>query len=199
MFDYKKYWLRIKSSAKKAFAKTGLLAASNFSQRKNIVYTYIAVAVILTAVVFYMVGSYFTGLDFTKKISDLSAQLFEAQTELVNATEYLRIAENKSSLQQSQLNSSQVGLQVCQNKAQILQNDISNLQNVSASLQSQLSTCDMNMTIYQQVVQNSVRAVCCSFGDVVAGTVKNWQIFSNSIICSGNNTVNCGTGAVVQS
>jgi uncharacterized phage infection (PIP) family protein YhgE len=199
MFDYKKYWLKLKLSAKKTFAKTGLLSTSNFSQRKNVVYTFVAVTAILTAIVFYSIGSYFASLDFTKKISDLSGQLFEAQTQLANATESLKTAQNKSSLQQSQLNSTQVGLQACQNNAQLLQGNISSLQNASSALQSQLSSCSMNVTTYQQVVQNSVRAVCCSFGDVQAGITKNWQVFSNYIVCSGNNTVNCGTGAITQS
>jgi hypothetical protein len=196
MFDYKKYWMKFKLSVQKVFARTGLTSGSNFTQRKNVIYFYLAVTAVAVAIVFYLAGSYFTTLDFSKKITDLSTQLFAAQMQFVNATEYLRRAENQSSLQQSQLNSTQVGLQACQNNAQILQSSVSSLQNASSSLQSQLSTCNVNMTTYQQVVQNSVRAVCCSFGDVQAGVTKNWQIFSNYIVCSGSNTVNCGTGAI---
>lgn len=199
MFDYKKYWMKIKLSVKKVFAKTGLTSGSNFTQRKNVIYTSLAVTAVVVAISFYLIGSYFVSLDFTKKISDLSGQVFEAQAQLANVTESLKIVQNQSSLQQSQLNSTQVGLQVCQNNSKLLQGNITSLQNTSSSLQSQLSSCNVNMTIYQQVVQNSVRAVCCSFGDVQAGVTKNWQVFSNYIVCSGNNTVNCGTGAITQS
>jgi uncharacterized phage infection (PIP) family protein YhgE len=203
MFDYKKYWLKLKLSAKKTFAKTGLLSTSNFSQRKNVVYTFVAVTAILTAIVFYLIGSYFGNMNLSSKINGLTKQIAEKKMELTNATESLQTAQNKSTSQQSQitsyitqLNLMQGKLQDCQNNTQILQSSISSLQNISSSLQGQLTNCNANMTTYQMVVQNSVRAVCCSFGDVQAGATKNWQIFSNNIICSGNNTVNCGTGAI---
>jgi cell division protein FtsL len=195
MADYKTSWLKIKSAFKKGLAKTGIIPENRFALRRNTLISYVVITAIATAIIFYMVGSYFKEIEVGQNISSLSVQIAEKEAELSNVTTSLEEARNLSAQQQDQLNSTNLQLQSCQGSLQDLQGNVTSLQVLSSTVQSQLTDCQTNMTVYQTVVQNSVRAVCCSFGDVLAGTVKNWQIFSNSIICSGNSTVDCATGA----
>lgn len=189
--DLKRYWEKMKYSVSSFYSNP------NFSQHKNF-YIYFTV-LIIAGVALYFIGGYLNGLPLTAKITAVSSQLFQTQSQLDNATKQLQAAQNQSAYLQSQLNSAQSSLQNCQTTQQALQNNITYLQNSTSYLLDQLSTCNTGLSSYQSIVLNSIRAVCCSFADVQAGTVRNWQIFSNSIACSGSNTVNCGTGAVTQS
>lgn len=49
-----------------------------------------------------------------------------------------------------------------------------------------------NMTArYMSLARNSVKAICCSFGDVQSSAVKSWDVASDRIVCSGQFAVNC--------
>ncbi len=49
---------------------------------------------------------------------------------------------------------------------------------------------------YDELAKNSVRGLCCSFSDFQSGAIEQWSIKNNSIVCSGNFTVNCTSGEV---
>ncbi len=83
--------------------------------------------------------------------------------------------------------------------------DLGDSRSYADNLNSLFSACDrerkdfseklVNKTSdYKEIVRNSVKAICCSFGDSAAGTARNWEITANQIVCSGNFTVNCTSG-----
>lgn len=51
---------------------------------------------------------------------------------------------------------------------------------------------------YDELARNSVRGLCCSFSDFQSGAVRQWSISNNTIVCSGNFTVNCTSGNVTK-
>lgn len=49
---------------------------------------------------------------------------------------------------------------------------------------------------YDTLANNSARGICCGIGDILGGSVRNWDVSNNSIICTGIRSVNCSSGAV---
>ena len=77
---------------------------------------------------------------------------------------------------------------------------------INSELDSQLSSCSAEREdlkakyegradAFNNLVRNSVKAICCSFNDADAGITKNWGIVDNKIVCTGEYVVNCTTGA----
>lgn len=68
------------------------------------------------------------------------------------------------------------------------------INNLTASVNDCRTANDNNVQNYRQLARSSVKAICCSFGDLQSATIRNWNIVNNSITCAGNYTVNCTSG-----
>ncbi len=145
---------------------------------------------VLVLFVLYAVGSIVTGYSIYS--SDLEKRLNHTSEELriISAAREECGAEldKKSSLYQE-----------CSNT---LENTAANLQQCETVLNETKSCDDVRsdysslQDAYNNLVRNSVKALCCSFSDVEGGVVKNWHTENNKILCDGNFTVNCATGEI---
>ncbi len=142
---------------------------------------------------------------FVTYTADLESVLNET-TKQLNTESRLRaecdsdLTRTASSLSEcnGKLTSSQSYMVACEK-------DRDELKSYSDSLNSLFSSCDTERADvkikyanetenYKQAVKNSVKAICCSFGDAQSGTVRLWEMENNRIVCTGNYTVNCTTG-----
>ena len=164
----------------------------------------IAAAIVFFIGIFYVVGNTVTSYATYNKalesqLNNTSQQLTETQSELelcelnLENSNSDRTALNASiSKCTTDLFSSKLFLDSCYK-------DKDKLENTTRKLDNQLSLCDSEKIAsgeaYRQLARSSVKAICCSFGDVTSGTVRNWNITANnSISCSGNYTINCTSG-----
>ncbi len=168
---------------------------------KSVGLSILAIALIFS---FSILSGRITG--FVTYASDLESTLNETAKQLdiesqLRATCDSALASTKSglSLCNDKLYSSQGYLVTCEK-------DRDDLSSYSARLNEQFSSCDAqreelnakytNETEnYKTIVRNSVKAICCSFGDLQIGNSRNWGITNNQIVCGGNYTVNCTTGS----
>jgi len=113
----------------------------------------------------------------------------------------------------SNLDSTKTGLNICNDKLGSSQSYLTtcekergDLKSYSDNLNSVYAKCDSERTdlqskyansteSYKSVIRNSVRAICCSFGDTQSGAIRSWEILNNQIVCNGNYSVNCTSGA----
>lgn len=110
------------------------------------------------------------------------------------------------------LDSTKSGLNLCNDKLTSSQSylvtcekDRGELKSYSDQLNSLFSACDVERADmktklanetenFKSIVRNSVKAICCSFGDALSGAVRRWGIENSQIVCSGNFSVNCTAG-----
>ena len=197
MVDFSDFWYSLKTKWRKFVDKTGLTTSGgSFGYKRNAVITYCLISIAVTAVAFYFIGNFVASESLNPKINELSRLNLLKDALVAKLNESLISAQNETSSIATQMSTVQNSLSNCQNNLQGVQGNITSLQNVSLNLQTTLTSCQGSLLDVNSTLQNSVRAVCCSFGDVEAGVSKNWQIFSDRIVCSGNSTVNCGTGQI---
>jgi len=160
----------------------------------------LAIALIFS---FSMLSNRITG--YATYTSDLESSLNETLQQL-NTESHLKAVCNAN------LDSTRADLTLCNDKLSSSQNylvscekDRNDLKSYSDQLNSLFSFCDVERADlktkyanetenYRVVVRNSVKAICCSFGDATTGTVRSWGIENNQIVCSGNFSVNCTNG-----
>ncbi len=164
----------------------------------------IAAVIVFFIGVFFLIGNTVTTYATYNKA--LESQLNSTSQQLTETQSGLELCE----LNLENSNSDRAGLNASINKcttdlfSSMLFLDNCNkekekLENTTRRLDSQLSSCNSDKIAsgeaYRQLARNSVKAICCSFGDVQSATTRNWNItINNSIVCAGNYTINCTSG-----
>lgn len=176
-------------------------ARSFFGKRgKNL--AIVAVVVVLISV-FYVTGNTLTGYATYSK--NLERQLNNTKNALLISQEQKEVCKDLLESTSSELNSckndltsAKDSLANCSNTTLQLSNTIQNLSSKINNLTQSLENCKKdNESVseqYEQLAKNSAKPICCSFGDIQSGAIRNWNIMNNAIICSGNYTVNCTSG-----
>jgi len=127
-----------------------------------------------------------------KELDITTASLDECSKNMANIKEGLTSCN-------SELDQSRSQLTTCENER-------NELRTKNSELDSQLSTCnaesedlkaryESRLSAFDNLVRNSVKAICCSFNDIDAGLTKNWGIVDDKIVCTGGYSVNCTSGA----
>jgi len=151
----------------------------------------------------YALGTTITGY-FTYS-GNIESELNKTQNELAiyksvseECTRILWMKEKNLSVCETSLGSASISLAKCNRLAD-------NLINQSVLLNLSLSSClsessllrnkfgNLNIS-YNTLVRNSVKAICCSFGDVQSSLIRNWNVTNDRIICTGSFSVNCSSG-----
>ena len=156
----------------------------------------IAIVIIFLLVVFYTTGLAMT--TYATYSRNAEQQLNETKTNLA-------IVQAEKDVCLASLNATGNDLKRCESdlslKTSLLNTcgiEKSSLNNNIVSTVSSLNTCktekDSAIQSSKQLVRNSVKAICCSYGDVQTGFVRNWNTVNDSITCTGSYTVNCSTG-----
>jgi hypothetical protein len=201
---------RILSSVSMSLAQLGLTQDKSYGPNRRPIIAYAAIGVIITAMLFYMAGSSITGDVVMKQIDECQNMVSDRDLTIQEAAEDMKACQDGAAALQSQLdnaNSQITALQSqlaaaqqlttdCQGNVDMLKSNVSAMQSYNAIMQGKLSTCQSSLDSTNATLRNSVAAVCCSYGDMQAGLVKNWQISNDRIVCSGASTVNCQTGAL---
>jgi septal ring factor EnvC (AmiA/AmiB activator) len=164
--------------------------------------TIVSILIILTFS-FYLITTGVTG--YITYTENLEAKLNETEKDLEITKSSMEacsnsLADTRGSLSScnSDLSQSTAQLSTCE----IQRNDLTA---ENSQLESDLSTCDAEradyinmyetrMEAFNNLVRNSVKAICCSFSDIDSGTTKDWGIEDNKIVCTGGYQVNCDTG-----
>jgi septal ring factor EnvC (AmiA/AmiB activator) len=197
--------------------RAGLTIKGDFSPARKVLLTYVVIAVVLSGIAFYMIGSAITAEALMKQIDSVNAQLSERSAALAKIEADLEASNDAGKQLSSTLNTTradlastqstlafvrnamsntQTDLTNCQSTGVALRANVSSLQNASAYQLGVISSCQGRVVDLNATVSNSVAAVCCSYGDVQAGISKNWQITNNRIVCAGSGTVNCTSGTL---
>ena len=163
----------------------------------------IAAVIILFVGTFYFVGNTMTGYvtysesleqqlnETHNKFLDMKAQYETCDAYLGNANSNIASLNTSLNACSTDMFSQKLAVTSCNNEKERLGREKSDL---STSLSSCRSEQVSSTESYKQLARNSVKAICCSFGDVQSGSVRNWNITNNSIVCTGNYTINCTTG-----
>lgn len=163
----------------------------------------VAGVIILFVGTFYFMGNTLTSYATYNK--NLEMQLNNTQGQLLQEQEMKEQCEASLSAAKDGLNTcnadkifTSAKLESCQNNVVQLNRNVNELTNKSSNLSSSLDACknsySSTLESYRQLARNSVKAICCSFGDVQSGAARNWNITNNNIVCSGNYTINCTSG-----
>lgn len=156
----------------------------------------IGIIAVLFIFILYSMGTVFTGYTtYTKQIeADLnstredlrviSAAREDCAAELGEKTALSSECSGKLSTASADLDKCKADLSGRESSLNECRNEISDLK----ASQSSMSTG------YKNLVKNSVKAICCTISDVDSGSIRNWRIENDKIICGGNFTVNCATG-----
>ncbi|MBI4153707.1 hypothetical protein HY501_00060 [Candidatus Woesearchaeota archaeon] len=164
----------------------------------------IAAVIVFFIGVFYFVGNTITGYATYSK--SLEQQLNTSAQELSDTKEQHELCQ--LSLESSNNDRAALNASINKCSSDLFSNKLfldscykekEKLENTTKRLDSQLSSCNNDKIAsgeaYKQLARSSVKAICCSFGDVQSATIRNWNITSNnSIVCSGNYTINCTSG-----
>ncbi|HLD38989.1 MAG TPA: hypothetical protein VJB05_01605, partial [archaeon] len=124
-------------------------------------------------------------------LNETKANLVILQAEKDVCLASLNYTDNDLKVCQGVLSSKATLLNTCDTEKTSLNNSLTN---TVSSLNACKTEKDSAIQTSRQLVRNSVKAICCSYGDVQVGFVRNWDIFNDSITCTGIYTVNCGTG-----
>ena len=124
--------------------------------------------------------------------------LAEAQKSLSDAEKNIINSNAQKEACQSSLTGTTQQLSDCKSSASSVNKALSDCTAVKTSCEANTSYYKLNYetakTDYNSLASSS-SVLCCSFSDFQSGTIKQWSIESNRIICaSGNYTVNCKTG-----
>jgi len=182
--------------------KSGGEGVRGFSAKRGKQLAIAAILVFFTGI-FYFVGSTMTGYATYSK--SLETQLNNTQDELTAVQEQKEICESVLENMRSSLGSLNSSLSTCGTDLASNRLSLDNCNKERASLESErnnLSTSfnscrtenENSIQSYKQLARSSVRPICCSFGDVQSAAIRNWNIANNSIVCTGNYTINCTSG-----
>jgi len=203
--EIKKFKLKWNIFIKKFLTKLGFdkeFDYGDYGKKRNLVLGIAATLFIIITIVAFVVGGQYTTETLKNKIKELqitlegnNLEIGRLQSELENKTEE-SIQKDKSILQcRNDLNHSEALLNECHNETAQLKSQLEDEKNKYEQLSGNLTTCNFKKQELLDIVKSSVRAVCCSFGDILQGTQRSWDIVGNQIICGkGGYTVNCGTG-----
>lgn len=158
--------------------------------------------IVIAVVVLFLIGVfYFTGTTINTYATynkNLEQDLQSAKDDLASAQ--VEIQTYKSSLETSnnQLQTCNTNLELSKTSLSSYIKEKSNLTDEVQVYRSAVETCESRIAssgdTFKQLTRNSVRPICCSYGDIQNGGTRNWDVVNNSIICSGNYTVNCTSG-----
>jgi len=156
----------------------------------------VTIVIIFLIAVFYATGiamtSYATySRNAEQLLNETKANLVILQAEKDVCLASLNYTDNDLKVCQGVLSSKATLLNTCDTEKTSLNNSLTN---TVSSLNACKTEKDSAIQTSRQLVRNSVKAICCSYGDVQVGFVRNWDIFNDSITCTGIYTVNCGTG-----
>jgi chromosome segregation ATPase len=127
-----------------------------------------------------------------KELNETKDSLNECVTELVqcatNTTECLTELNSTS----QDLAETEETLLACETTLEKREEDIQVLTNVLKQCNVEVTTLQ---TDYEELMQNSVKYVCCSVADVDNSVTKHWDMVGNKIVCNdGNRAIDCKTG-----
>lgn len=164
--------------------------------------TIVSILIVLT-LSFYLITSSVTAyITYTENIEKV---LNETKKELdVTKASMEECSKNLASTRDD-LNSCNSNLDQSRSQLSTCENERNELRTRNSELESQLSACNTEkedfkaryenrLSAFNNLVRSSVRALCCSFGDIVSEATKNWGIVDDKIVCTGNYHVNCSTG-----
>lgn len=203
--EIKKFKLKWNIFIKKCLTKLGFdkeFDYGDYGKKRNLVLGIAAILVIIITIVAFVVGGQYTTETLKNKIKELQTtlegnnlEIGRLQSALENKTEE-SIQKEKSILQcRNDLNHSEARVNECYNETAQLNSQLEDEKNKSERLSGNLTTCNFMKQELLDIVKSSVRAVCCSFGDILQGVQRSWDIVGNQIICGkGGYIVNCGTG-----
>ncbi len=152
---------------------------------------------------FYLITSSVTG--YITYTENLEAKLNETEKDLEITKASMEACSNNLADTRDDLNSCNAGLGQSQSQLSTCEIQRNDLTEENSQLESDMAVCDseradyLNMyetrlEAFNNLVRNSVKAICCSFNDIDSGTTKEWGIADNKIVCTGGYQVNCGTG-----
>lgn len=156
----------------------------------------------IAAVIVFLIGAFYaTGNLITTYATynkNLQEQLNSTQIALETEQQQKEVCEASLENTKSNLNTCSSDLASTKGSLASCGSDKEKLAGDTRSLTSSLNTCisekeSINQS-YKHLARNSVKAICCSFGDVQSAATRNWNIINDSIVCSGNYTVNCTSG-----
>jgi septal ring factor EnvC (AmiA/AmiB activator) len=107
----------------------------------------------------------------------------------------LAFARDSFNTCQADLGSANANLDACNKDKETIKASLTSCQTEKTVAENQLAAEIVN---YEELAKNSVTSICCSFSDFKAGTIKNWGIENNNIVCTGSSTVNCTSGEIVK-
>ncbi|MFA4819986.1 MAG: hypothetical protein WC613_03440 [Candidatus Aenigmatarchaeota archaeon] len=156
---------------------------------------------IVIVVAFLFVVFYTTGIAMTtyatysrtveQQLNETRVNLANVQTEKNLCQASLENTSNDLKLCQTNVNSITALLDSCDKEKTLLYTNVN-------SLNSSLNNCKTEKAAaaqsFKQFIKNSVKAICCSYGDVQSGAARKWSMVNDSIICTGEYTVDCATG-----
>jgi gas vesicle protein len=205
----KKSILKLKILFKKYLTKLGfggIFDYGDYKKKRNLFFVGVAILSVIIFIVAFMVGEQYKTEALRKEANELQItnqdnllKIGSLESELSNKTQET-IQKEKSLLQcNDELNYSNTKIAECYNettqlKSQ-LQDETQKCEQNIAELESSITTCNSQKQAFLDILKNSVRATCCSFGAIQQGLELSWDISGSQIICGdGNYTVNCGTG-----
>ncbi len=156
----------------------------------------IVAVLIFLLVAFYSAGNALTG--FATYSSDLKQQLDDTNVALA-------VVQGGKEMCENYLDEVSGDIKACRSGARTVEADLEacsaasrELNKTANELSFWLDTCrtekEAAMQSFKQLIRNSVKVICCSFGDVQDGTVRYWNIVNSTIVCNGGYTVNCSNG-----
>lgn len=156
----------------------------------------IAVVLVFLLVAFYSAGSALTS--FATYSSDLKQQLDDTSVALAVVQGQMGQCENYLSDVRGDLKACRSGARTVEADLETCSATSRELNKTANELSFWLNTCraenEAAMQSFKQLIRTSVKAICCSFGDVQDGTVRYWNIVNSTIVCSGGYMVNCSSG-----
>jgi septal ring factor EnvC (AmiA/AmiB activator) len=184
----------------KAFAISTRLTGALRRSSKSVTIVSVLIVLILS---FYLITSNVTA--YVTYTENIEKKLNETAKELVITKASMEECSKNLASTRDNLNSCTADLDQSKSQLTTCNSERSALQTRKSELESQLSNCtaekedfrtryENGLAAFNSIVKNSVRAICCSFGDVVSGTTKNWGIVDNKIVCTGSYNVNCSSG-----
>jgi len=184
----------------KAFALRTRLTGALRRSSKSVTIVSILIVLILS---FYLITSSVTAYityteNIEKELNETSKELSITKASMEECSKNLVSTRDNLNSCNSNLEQSKSQLSTCENERSTLQTRKSELElqlsNCTAEREDLRARYENRLAAFNSVVKNSVRAICCSFGDVVSGAPKNWGIVDNKIVCTGSYNVNCSTG-----
>ena len=156
----------------------------------------IAIVVLFLIGVFYFTGSTLNAYatynkDLESDLASAQSNLVAAQSEIQTYKSSLETSSNQLQTCNNDLSLSEISLGTCTKEKSNLTDEVQVYKSAVATCESKIASSG---DTFKQLARSSAKPICCSFGDMQNGAVRNWDVLNNSITCSGNYTVNCSSG-----